>query len=111
MTDVVTEIRQGGNLVTLINVFTVKPGKQDEFMNAQIAEYKRLEGQIKGTLTINLHRSLDGTKCVNYAQFSSETDYRAWVKSDLFKEHFEKIKDLVEQAEPALYEVVYIQHS
>jgi heme-degrading monooxygenase HmoA len=106
----ITQIRQDFQGVTLINVFTPKPAKQQEFCEVQTREYQRLAGQLKGSLTVNLHRSLDGERVVNYAQFSSLEDFEAWRSSDLFREHFERIRHLVEHAEPRLYEVVYVRN-
>ena len=93
--------------VILINRFTTPDGKQDLFIEGQVAEYKRLDGLVKGSLSVKLHKSTDGKTVVNYARFASEQDYHNWVNSDLFKDHVDRIKHLVVKSEPALFEVVY----
>ncbi len=93
--------------VILINRFTTPDGKQDPFIEGQVAEYKRLDGLVKGSLSVKLHKSTDGKTVVNYARFASEQDYHNWVTSDLFKDHVSRIKHLVVKSEPALFEVVY----
>ena len=89
--------------VVLVNVFTPKPGRLDDFIDAQIAEYRRLEGRVPGWRGNRLHRSLDGQTAVNYAAFESLAAYRAWRASDLFAEHFKAVESLIDRAEPGLY--------
>lgn len=98
-------IREGA--VVLVNVFTPKPGRLDAFCEAQIAEYKRLRGQVDGALGNRLLKSSDGSKAVNIAYFASRAQYDAWRESDLFKDHFPRIEPFVEKVEPGLYQVVY----
>lgn len=60
-------IISGKGIVTQINVFTVEPGGQE----AMIEQLERGVAVARGTpgwLTASLHRSLDGTRVVNYAQ-------------------------------------------
>lgn len=89
--------------VVLVNVFTPKAGKLDEFIAAQTNEYRRLLGKIAGWRGNRLHRSLDGKTAVNYAVFESLSTYRAWRGSDLFAEHLKVIRPLLERTEPGLY--------
>lgn len=89
--------------VVLVNVFTPKPGKLDEFVAAQTAEYRRLLGQVAGWRGNRLHRSLDGKTAVNYAVFESLSAYKAWRDGDLFADHLKVIELLVEKSEPGLY--------
>jgi heme-degrading monooxygenase HmoA len=93
--------------VVLVNVFTPKSGRVDDFIRAQTAEYKRLAGQIEGALGNRLLRSLDGKRVVNIAYFASVELYDAWRESALFAEHLERIRNLVEAVDPALYSPVY----
>jgi len=89
--------------VYLVNVFTPKPGQTEKFITAQTAEYRRLEGKIPGWLGNRLHRSIDGKKVVNYAEFESLGLYIKWRNSQLFKEHLDRVKDYVARAEPGMY--------
>ena len=57
--------------VVLINVFTPKSGRTDDFIRAQTAEYVRLAGQVEGALGNRLLRALDGKRVVNVAYFAS----------------------------------------
>jgi heme-degrading monooxygenase HmoA len=96
-----------GGAVVLVNVFTPKPGLTDAFIKAQTDEYRRLVGQVVGALGNRLLRSLDGRRVVNLAYFQSEALYDAWRRSDLFADHLERIRHLVDTVEPALYTAVY----
>ncbi len=93
--------------VVLVNVFTPKPGRTDDFIAAQTDEYRRLAGRVEGALGNRLHRSLDGVRVVNLAYFQSVPLYDAWRSSALFADHLDRIRDLVDRVEPALYDVVY----
>lgn len=93
--------------VVLVNVFTPKPGRTDDFIRAQTAEYLRLTGQVEGALGNRLLRALDGERVVNIAYFASVALYDAWRESALFADHLDRIRDLVERVDPALYSSVY----
>jgi hypothetical protein len=54
-------------VVTQINVITVEPGGQDT-MIAQLERGVAVARDVPGWRSASLHRSLDGTRVVNYAQ-------------------------------------------
>ncbi len=91
----------------LVNVFTPLSGMTDTFIEAQTAEYVRLNGLVNGASGNRLLRSLDGKRAVNIAYFESVELYDAWIASDLFADHLSRIKHLVEKVEPALFDVAY----
>jgi hypothetical protein len=55
--------------VTLINVFTVEPENQQRLVEAWQRGTEEVMRHIPGFVSANIHRSLDGTKVVNYAQW------------------------------------------
>lgn len=59
-----------------------------------------------GAIGAALHRSTDGTRVVNYAQWRSEADYSRFVKKS--REQMEARRPLAERVDPHLYEVVYL---
>lgn len=101
-------IRVGDGIV-LINIFHLDPDQAEAFVATQVSEYKRLQGEFPGSLSANLHLSLDRTRAVNYAHFSSVDAYMAMRRSSAFAEHVERLRGLVLQAEPQLYTVAYTQ--
>lgn len=89
--------------VFLIDIFTPKEGKTEEFIRAQFKEYCHLEGKVPGWLGNRLHLSIDEKKVVNCAEFESLQKYIDWRNSETFKKHCEVIKDLIEKSEPGIY--------
>ena len=53
-----------------------------------------------------LHRSTDGTRVVNYAQWRSGADWDSFLKK--YREQFATFGPLSERIDPHLYEVVYL---
>lgn len=98
-------IFRDGNLVTLINVFETKPEQQQ----ALIDRLSRFAEEVKeepGFIAAALHRSTDGTRLVNYAQWRSEADYSGFVQK--YSEQFATHLPLAERVDPHLYKVAYL---
>jgi hypothetical protein len=67
-------IARDGGLITVINVFSCDPAQQADLMNAWREAEPEL-GRTPGAISTALHRSLDGTRAVNYAQIRSAEDW------------------------------------
>ena len=65
------------NLSTVIIIFTVKPEQQQELTDA-IKEFLETVKTQPGFVSANLHKSIDGVKVVNYAQWSSMGAFEAF---------------------------------
>jgi hypothetical protein len=91
--------------VTQNNVFTVEPGGQQPLID-YLDRAARAASEVPGWMSASLHRSLDGTRVVNYAQ-SEDLDAAQRVIGHL------KARGLIEgnkafgRAKPGLYEVVF----
>jgi len=70
-------IDQRDNLFTLINVFTVTPEKQDMLVQLLIEATNKTMRHLPGFVSASIHRSLDNTRVVNYAQWRSKEDFEA----------------------------------
>jgi quinol monooxygenase YgiN len=68
------------NLTTVIIIFTVKPEQQQELINT-IKEFLATVKTQPGFVSANLHKSLDGVKVANYAQWDSMEAYEAFRKN------------------------------
>jgi quinol monooxygenase YgiN len=99
-----TVISTGQAVVTLVNVFTVAPEHQDELVDVLAAASRDIICQQPGFVSANIHRSLDGTRVVNYAQWRSAEDLRAMLASPDCQPHLRQAGALG-RSEPALYEV------
>ena len=101
-----TLVRANSGVITQINVFTVPPGRQQPLLD-QLAKAAAYARETPGWISANLHRSLDGTRVVNYAQ--SESLEAAQRIIDRLREGgwLERNKSLGE-ARPGLYDVVFV---
>ncbi|MEP7246033.1 MAG: antibiotic biosynthesis monooxygenase [Gammaproteobacteria bacterium] len=94
--------------VTLINVFTVEPTRQAELValldeaTAQVMRHQR------GFVSASIHKSLDGRKVANYAQWHSKEDFDAMLKIPECQQHIAKAAALAERFEPELYAVAAV---
>lgn len=68
-------IAKGRDILTLINVFTVDPGNQQKLVALLTEATERTMKRMPGFISASIHRSLDGTKVVNYAQWRSQKDF------------------------------------
>lgn len=99
-------VTREGNLVTLINVFETKPEQQQAFID----EWIRFTESVKeepGFIGTALHKSADGTRVVNYAQWRSEADFDSFLKKYRVQ-MFASFGPLSERIDPHLYEVIYL---
>jgi len=92
-------------LVTQINVFTVPAGEQQPLIDYLIGAAHAAR-EVEGWVSASLHRSLDGTRVVNYAQ-SADRDAARRVFEHL------RARGLIEgnkrygEAHPGLYDVAF----
>ncbi len=57
--------------VVLINTFVVKPDRSEELLELLSRATEEAIRHLPGFLSANLHKSLDGTRVANYAQWRS----------------------------------------
>ena len=79
--------------ITLINVYTCRPERQAELMQA-VAALTESARRLPGFLSARLHRSLNGKHVVNYAEWSSVGDWRAMVRHPSVQAHMGLIVSL-----------------
>jgi heme-degrading monooxygenase HmoA len=93
--------------MTLINRLVIKPGKMDEYLEAQqsfTAEFRRT---CSGLIGSRMYRGVDGNSVVLVSQFASMSAQEEVRRSDVFKEQLNALKPLVESSSPSLYEEAY----
>ncbi|MGB3511625.1 MAG: antibiotic biosynthesis monooxygenase [Microcoleaceae cyanobacterium] len=71
-------IATNNEVITVIIIFTVQPDRQQELINS-IAEFLETVKQQPGFVSANIHKSIDGVKVANYAQWQSQTDYENFI--------------------------------
>jgi len=104
------ETKKFFNEVTLINVFTPKEGKAEEFARAQATDFESFGERLDGAFENSLYISVNGDnkpRVINVARFESlEVFYRS-TNSEEFKQHIETIRPLLDQGEPMLCQLVW----
>lgn len=92
-------------VVTLINVFTVDPANQQRLVDMLVEATEGIMKNLPGFVSANIHKSADGVRVVNYAQWRSRDDFEAAMKNPEARAHIAPIMEIAE-ADPHLYEVV-----
>jgi quinol monooxygenase YgiN len=98
-------ISKSNKLVTVINVFTGAPDQQQEIMDLLARATESSVRHAPGFISASLHRSLDGTKVVMYAQWRSIADYQAMREDPAPRPYLQQALALA-KFEPGMYEVV-----
>jgi len=93
--------------VTVLNIFTPKPGWLDAFVEVQRTSLPRLARNIQGFRGSRLFRALDGTTAAMISVFDSPEDFKRWTASQAFVVHREKLATMIERTAPGVYELVY----
>ena len=100
-------IETGRDILTLINVFTVAPEKQEELVDLLIEATEQTMRHLPGFISANIHKSYDGRRVVNYAQWRSRDDFDAMLKNQEAVPHMKRAAELA-QFDPILCEVSHV---
>jgi quinol monooxygenase YgiN len=100
-----TTIANGAGVLTLVNVFTVKPEDQQQVSKLLIEATEQTMKHLPGFMSATIHRSLDGTRVVTYAQWRRREDFDAMRQNPDARPHIEAAAAL-STFEPILCEVV-----
>ena len=98
-------IETRNDVVTLINVFTVSPENQQKLLDMLIEATQKTMRHIPGFVTASIHKSADGTRVANYAQWRTAEDFQAMLKDPRAAEHMKPIQEIASN-DAHLYEVV-----
>jgi len=99
-----TTIEKGRPLLTLVNVFIVEPAKQQELVAVLVEATEKTMRHLPGFISANIHRSLDGKRVVNYAQWKDLAAFEAMRKNPEAAPHMKAAAALA-TFEPILCEV------
>jgi len=100
-----SEIHKADGVVTQITTVKVEPEHQTEVLKL-MTERARFMAKQPGFVSVNLHRSSDGSHIVNYVQWKSRKELEAAHHSPEFRKKWPRFGELVEEVEPCLYDVV-----
>jgi quinol monooxygenase YgiN len=105
--DPTTTIRAGAPGVAFVNVFTVTPEQQHELVRLLTAFVEEVVRGMPGFISANLHRSVDGKRVVNYAQWESAEALRAMLAHPDSRSHLQRIS-AIGDSDPTVCEVVSV---
>ena len=94
--------------LTLVNVFTVAPEDQQRLLDVLVEATEGVMNKLPGFVSANLHKSLDGTRVTNYAQWRSREDFEAMLEHPDAGAHMREAARFAIRFEPHLYEVAFV---
>jgi quinol monooxygenase YgiN len=74
-------ISKHNDVVTVIFSFAVEPNRQQELTDLLIDVLETTTKHQPGFVSASLHKSLDGTRVFNYAQWRTQTEYETFAQS------------------------------
>ena len=98
-------ITKGRKIITLINVFTVAPAKQQKLITLLTRATDSSVREVPGFISASLHRGLDGTKVTMYAQWRSIEDYQAMRQNAAAVPYLQQALAIA-TFDPGMYDVV-----
>ena len=102
------DIARNDSVVTQITTVKMRPDNQDEVLKL-MKERARFMARQPGFVSVSLHRSEDGSHVVNYIQWTDKERLKAAHHAPEFRKKWPKFGELVQDVEPALYDVVQIE--
>jgi heme-degrading monooxygenase HmoA len=96
--------------VAFLNVFTVEPGAADTLIAHFGRATEAVICRLPGFISANLHRSKDGTRVTNYAQWRSRVDFETMALHPQVREQMAAGQQMG-RPEGALYEVAHVQQA
>jgi quinol monooxygenase YgiN len=110
MSEAQSVIRANDGTVTLINVFEVDAAKQQELSDLLNEGAEKVMRWRPGFVSVNVLASVDGTRVVNYAQWSSQDAIKA-AMADPGVQEFAKRVAALGKPDPHPYRVVAVHRA
>ena len=103
-------IEKGRDMLTLINVFKVAPENQQKLVDLLVEATDQTIRFLPGFISANIHKSYDGRRVVNYAQWRSREDFEAMLENQEARPHMKRAAEMAE-FDPVLCEVVHVDQA
>lgn len=101
-----TTINASNEVFTLINVFYVAPKNQQKLVDLLTEATQNTMEHIPGFVSANIHKSLDGKRVVNYAQWESKEHFQQMLSNTEAVPHMKKAAELATDYDPIQIEVI-----
>lgn len=98
-------ISKNNQVVTIIFSFAVEPERQQELIDMMIDALEKTAKHQPGFVSASIHKSLDGTRVFNYAQWRTQAEYEAFAQSSQDRAIGERFSQF-QLLDSHLYEVV-----
>jgi quinol monooxygenase YgiN len=105
-----TAITANSGLLTAITVFSVAPEHQQELINLLVRAAEKVIRKQPGFVSVNIHKSLDGTQVLSYSQWQSRQAFDQVLQNAKVIPYVQSILKLA-TFEPHFYEVAAVIHS
>lgn len=102
------EISENNDIVTQITTVKVPSNHQAEVLQL-MTERARFMATQPGFVSVSLHKSEDGSHVVNYVQWTNRDKLEAAHHSPEFRKKWPRFGELVEEAEPCLYQIAHVE--
>src|SRR5262245_18057775 len=86
---IMPEITKDEAVVTVINAFNVDPENQQRLIDLLATATEETISKMPGFLSASFHKSVDGTRVVNYAQWATQRAWEAIFTDPAAKAHIE----------------------
>ena len=93
------------------NLFTVRHEQQQRLVDLLVEATEAVMKYQPGYVSANIHKSLDGTRVTNYAQWRSREAFEAMLKDSEAKVHMQGAARIAERFEPHLYDVSFVDEA
>jgi len=90
------EILRDADYATFINTFRCDPSSQDEVVRINVDIIEQVASSFPGFISAAGHRSLDGTRVINYLQWQSAKHLSAMQRSPEFQAIARRFAGLIE---------------
>jgi heme-degrading monooxygenase HmoA len=84
-------------MINVFQIFTVKSGKLDEFVQAQTAAFKKLGENMHGVKANRFYRGITENKAVNLAYFADKKSWNDSKNSKAYKEFLDHVSPMLER--------------
>lgn len=98
-------IAKNNDLITVIIIFAVEPERQQELIDTIIEFLETTVKHQPGFVSSNIHKSIDGVRVMNYAQWKTQEDYQAFINNSEVQAQGAKLSQF-QIHEAHVYEVV-----
>jgi len=109
MTDkTIATINAASTVVTLVNVYEVAPERQSELAALLGDAAERVFRRLPGFVSVNIHRSFDGARVVNYTQWASKDEFDRVLGDAEAQAEMRRFADVAARVSPVLCRVTSV---